>query len=61
MLFVDYTWDLDQNFIMPDPDLNVSELGWKVGDYFRVEQRNGRTILLKVDPLVKFIKDGEHG
>ena len=53
MLFVDYTWDLDQNFIMPDPDLNVSELGWKVGDYFRVEQRN--------DPLVKFIKDGEHG
>jgi len=61
MLYVDYTWDLDQNYIMPDKDLNILELGWKTGDYFRVEERNGRTMLIKVDPLIKFIKDGEHG
>jgi hypothetical protein len=58
MLYVDYTWDLDQNYIMPDRDLNISELGWKVGDYFRIEELNGRMILLKMDPLVKFVKDG---
>ena len=61
MLYVDYTWDLDQNYIMPDRDLNISELGWKVGDYFRIEERNGRAVLIRVDPLIKFIKDGEHG
>jgi len=61
MLYVDYTWDLDQNYIMPDKDLNIRELGWKTGDYFRVEERNGRAVLIKVDPLIKFIKDGEHG
>jgi len=61
MLYVDYTWDLDQNYIMPDKDLNILELGWKTGDYFRVEERNGRAVLIRVDPLIKFIKDGEHG
>ena len=61
MLYVDYTWDLDQNYIMPDRDLNIAELGWKVGDYFRIEQLNGRTVFIKMDPLVKFVKDGEHG
>jgi hypothetical protein len=54
MLYVDYTWDLDQNYIMPDRDLNIKELGWKTGDYFRVEERNGRAVLIRVDPLILF-------
>jgi hypothetical protein len=34
-------------------------LGWRGGDYFQVKNINGRAMLVKVDPLVKFLKDGE--
>ncbi len=60
MLHYDYDWDLSPNGIILDPDLNVDKLGWQGGDYFKLVNVNGRTMLLKVDKLVKFIKDGEH-
>jgi len=59
MKHYDYDWDLDSNGIKLDPELNIDRLGWKHGDYFRVENRNGRAMLVKVDPLVKFLKDGK--
>lgn len=59
MIYVDYTWDLNPNAIILDSELNTDKLGWKHGDYFRFVNINGRQILQKVDPLVKFIKEGE--
>ena len=59
MLYYDYTWDLEPNRILLDAELNIDKLGWKAGDYFRVKNVNGRAMLVKVDPLVKFLKDGE--
>ena len=59
MLYLDYTWDLSPNSIKFDQELNIDKLGWKHGDYFRVENRNGQAMLVKVDPLVKFIREGE--
>lgn len=59
MLYVDYTWDLSPNGIILDEEINVDRLGWKAGDYFRLENRNGKMRLVRVDPLVKFLKDGE--
>jgi hypothetical protein len=59
MKYYDYDWDLSPNRIILDKDLNVDALGWRGGDYFQVKNVDGRVILVKVDPLVKFIKDGE--
>jgi hypothetical protein len=59
MLYVDYTWDLEPNRILLDSELNIDRLGWRGGDYFQVTNVNGRAMLVKVDPLVKFLKDGE--
>ena len=59
MLHYDYDWDLSPNGIVFDSDLNIDKLGWQAGDYFRITNINGRAMLVKVDPLVKFIKDGE--
>lgn len=59
MLYVDYNWDLSPRGILLDEELNVDKLGWEEGDYFRVEKINGRVRLVKVDQLVKFLKDGE--
>jgi hypothetical protein len=59
MLHVDYTWDLEPNRILLDADLDIDKLGWRGGDYFQVTNVNGRAMLVKIDPLVKFLKDGE--
>ena len=58
MLYVDYTWDLEPNRIVLDQELDIDKLGWNSGDYFRVTNVNGRAMLIKIDPLIKFLKDG---
>lgn len=58
MKYYDYEWDLEPNRIILDAELNVDTLGWKGGDYFKVVNVNGRSMLVKVDPLEKFLKDG---
>jgi hypothetical protein len=59
MLYIDYNWDCSPNGIKLDEEFNVDKLGWKGGDYFQLVNINGRCYLKKVDPVVKFIKDGE--
>jgi len=59
MLYVDYTWDLESNRILLDNELDIDRLGWHHGDYFQVKNVNGQEMLVKIDPLVKFLKDGE--
>jgi hypothetical protein len=59
MLHLDYNWDLSPSGILLDEELNIDKLGWKDGDYFKVETVNGRRILKKVDPLVKFLIKGK--
>jgi hypothetical protein len=58
MKYYDYEWDLEPNRILLDSELNVDALGWRGGDYFKVVNVNGRTMLCKVDPLEKFLRDG---
>ena len=61
MKHYDYDWDLDPWGITFDPELNIDKLGWRHGDYFKVVNLNGRAMLVKVDALEKFIKEGERG
>jgi hypothetical protein len=58
MRYYDYEWDLEPNRILLDAELNVDKLGWRAGDYFRVTNVNGRAMLVKIDPLEKFLRDG---
>ena len=60
MRHFDYEWDLYPDKIILDEELNIDKLGWKHGDYFRIKNVNGRAMLVKCDPLIKFIKDGEN-
>jgi hypothetical protein len=59
MLYVDYNWDCSPSGIILDEEFNADKLGWRGGDYFQLVNINGRCYLKKVDPVVKFIKDGE--
>jgi hypothetical protein len=58
MKYYDYEWDLGEYGIIFDPELDIDALDWKHGDYFRITNVNGRAMLIKVDPLVKFIEEG---
>jgi len=60
MLYFDYTWDLNPNIMIPDPELNTDQLGWKPGDLFQVQEHNGKKFLRRVDPLVQFILEGKY-
>jgi hypothetical protein len=57
--YYDYDWDINAERIVLDRELNIDKLGWKAGDCFVVQNVNGRAMLRKLDPLEKFIKEGE--
>jgi hypothetical protein len=59
MKHFDYDWDLYPDRIILDEELNIDKLGWKGGDYFKLVNINGKAQLIKLDPLLKFLKDGE--
>lgn len=54
MLYVDYSWDLNPNGIIFDPELDIDKLGWKGGDCFKITNINGRAMLVKMDPVEQF-------
>jgi anaerobic selenocysteine-containing dehydrogenase len=58
MKHYDYDWDLSPEGIIFDKELDIDKLGWKHGDYFKITNVNGQAKLVKVDPLIKFLKDG---
>ena len=56
MKYVDYDWDLHKDKIILDRNLNIDKLEWRAGDHFEIKNTNGRVELVKVDPVVKFVK-----
>ena len=58
MKHFEYDWDLYPDRIILDDELNIDRLGWKGGDYFKLVNIDGKAQLIKLDPLLKFLKDG---
>jgi hypothetical protein len=58
MRYYDYEWDLNPQSIIFDRELDIENLGWQAGDYFKLIVVNGVTKLVKLDPLEKFLEDG---
>ena len=58
MKHYDYEWDLEPWGIKFDPELNIDKLGWNAGDCFKIKNVDGRAMLVKLDPVVKFIEEG---
>ena len=58
MKYYVYEWDISSTRILLDSELNTDRIGWNFGDYFKLINRNGRAVLVKVDPLEKFLDDG---
>ena len=61
MFHFDYNWFITERRIVLDDELNTDKLGWRHGDYFKFVNVNGQQQLVKIDPVVKFLEDGNHG
>lgn len=59
MKYLDFDWDLRKDRIILDREINTDKLGWQAGDHFEVKNIDGQIQLVKVDPLVKFVKGYE--
>jgi hypothetical protein len=62
MKYYDYSWDLHNWGIQLDEEINAEKLAsnhnWHEGDYFKLIKRGNGMVMVKVDPLVKFLNDG---
>jgi hypothetical protein len=56
MKYVDYDWDLRKDRIILDSEINIDKLEWRAGDHFELKNINGQVQLVKVEPMLKFIK-----
>ena len=56
MKYLDFEWDLRKDKIVLDREINIDKLGWKAGDVFEITNIDGQIELIKLDPVVKFIK-----
>jgi hypothetical protein len=56
MKYLDFDWDLQKDRIVLDRELDIDKLEWRAGDLFQVSNVDGRVELVKVDPVVKFVK-----
>lgn len=56
MRYYDYEWDLSPNCIILDEELDIDALGWRGGDCFKVVNRNGRAMLVKLEAVEQFAK-----
>ena len=56
MKYFDYDWDLHKDRIVLDRELDIDKLEWRAGDHFEVRKIDDRIELVRVDPVVKFVK-----
>lgn len=59
MNYIGYDFYLTEQGIGLDEELDLDKLGWRGGDYFKLENVNGRVMLRRIDPIEKFLLDGE--
>jgi hypothetical protein len=56
MKYIGYDLVISEEKLVLDKEITLKKLEWNNGDYFEVKVQDGQVELVKVDPLVKFIK-----
>jgi hypothetical protein len=56
MKYYDYEWDLEPSRILLDRELDIDKLGWRGGDCFKIVNRDGQAMLVKLEAVEQFSK-----
>ena len=63
MHYIDYVWQLFEFGMILDEEIDLDQLGWKDGDYFRLDRTidGSRPMLKKVKVIKKYTPGAEDG
>lgn len=56
MKYIGYDLVISEEKLVLDKEITLTKLEWQKGDYFEVTEKDGQVEMIRVDPLVKFIK-----
>jgi hypothetical protein len=56
MKYIGYDLVISEERLVLDKEITLKKLEWHKGDYFEVKEQDGQIELVRVDPLLKFIK-----
>jgi hypothetical protein len=58
MKYIGYDLVISEEKLVLDKEITLKKLEWHKGDYFEVKEQNGQIELVRIDPLLKFIREG---
>ncbi len=56
MKYIGYDLVISEEKLVLDKEITLKKLEWSKGDYLEVTEKDGQIELIRVDPLVKFIR-----
>lgn len=58
MKYIGYDLVISEDKVVFDREITLKKLEWNKGDYFEVKEQNGQIELVRIDPLLKFVREG---
>ena len=56
MKYIGYDLVISEEKLVFDKEITLKKLEWNKGDYFEVTEKDGQIELIRIDPLLKFIR-----
>jgi hypothetical protein len=56
MKYIGYDLVISEEKMVLDKEITLQKLEWNKGDYFEVKEQDGQIELVRVDPLIKFLR-----
>jgi hypothetical protein len=56
MKYIGYDLVISEEKLVLDKEITLNKLEWSKGDYLEVTEKDGQIELIRIDPLVKFIR-----
>ena len=56
MKYIGYDLVISEEKMILDKEITLKKLEWNKGDYFEVKEQDGQIELVRVDPLIKFLR-----
>lgn len=56
MKYIGYDLVISEEKLVLDKEITLKKLEWNKGDYLQITENDGQIELIRIDPLVKFIR-----
>ena len=56
MKYIGYDLVISEEKLVLDKEITLKKLEWNKGDYLQITEKDGQIELIRIDPLIKFIR-----